>query len=279
MSSPPLSSALTQTVGLLECAAEQLMVHREFQNTFNTCNKGLQSLCAVGQDSRYGELKASFCILGIQALAEMNWWRDVLSWVLQHYEHQEKIPAKIMQMCILLYSKVGEQAAMLESGRVWLSCTCNRRVSGFRTVTELHLLHVLMPLGHMEEARELITGDIGSFAFTETQRQTALDILENFQNQCPPLSPSCSTPAESKAHLPSPGGAVIQKLEAVLRFCCRKLTAIRTSSFPLRRIFLAIILLYVLFVRMDPALPPSYMWISKLHQLLKQMWNDVFAPN
>lgn len=47
---------------------------------------------------RCGDFKAGFCILGIQALAEMNQWQGVFSWVLQQYEHQEKIPAKIMQM-------------------------------------------------------------------------------------------------------------------------------------------------------------------------------------
>lgn len=52
------------------------------------------SLCF--RDS-FGELKAGFCILGIQALAEMNEWPAVLPWILRQYE-QERIPAKLMQM-------------------------------------------------------------------------------------------------------------------------------------------------------------------------------------
>lgn len=47
---------------------------------------------------RCAEFKAGFCILGIQALAELNQWPGVLSWVLQQYEHLEEIPAKIMQI-------------------------------------------------------------------------------------------------------------------------------------------------------------------------------------
>lgn len=123
--SPPLSAAVTQMFNTLESAAEQMMVHRDFQAAFDTCLSGLESLAGLEpEDSRWGswsfthmfnwklgflcynrnicscrcaELKAGFCILGIQALAELNQWRDVLCWVLQQYE-QEKIPAKIMQM-------------------------------------------------------------------------------------------------------------------------------------------------------------------------------------
>lgn len=67
---------------------------------------------------------------------------------------------------------------MQEAARAWLHCPSNSRVTGFRTVAELYLLHVLIPLGHREEALELIGGEIGSSTFTEDQRQTALEILE-----------------------------------------------------------------------------------------------------
>lgn len=47
---------------------------------------------------RFAELKAGFCIVGVQALAEMNQWPGVLPWVLQQYEQPERMAAKIMQM-------------------------------------------------------------------------------------------------------------------------------------------------------------------------------------
>ncbi|XP_071383180.1 peroxisome assembly protein 26 [Centroberyx affinis] len=276
--SPPLSSGLAQTLSLLDAAAEQLMVHRDFQAAFDTCDRGLATL--EQEDSRCGEFKASFCILGIQALAELNQWHGVLSWILQHYEYQEKIPAKIMQMCILLYTKVGEQATMQEAARLWLHCPSNSRLAGFGTVAELYLLHVLVPLGHVEEARELVLGEVGSGAFTEDQRQTGLDVVEEKEreNQEPPPDPSRSPSPETSGHTVSPQAAVIQKLEAMLRFIYRRVLVSSTGSFPLRRVFLAVVLLYMLLVRMDPALPSSFIWISKLLQLLKQMWNTMFAP-
>ncbi|XP_030005891.1 peroxisome assembly protein 26 [Sphaeramia orbicularis] len=279
--SPPPPSSLTPMVSMLDTAAEQLMVHRDFQTAFDTCDRALQSLYNVEEeDNRCAELKAGFCILGIQALAEMNHWHDVLSWVLQQYEHHEKIPAKIMQMCILLYSKVEEPAGIQEAARVWLHCLSNSRVAGFGTVAELYLLHVLLPLGQIEEAREMIVGEVGSCAFTEEQRQMALDVVEE-KEHCshePPLNPTSNQSSEIPSPLASPQGAVFHKLEAMLRFFYRKLVVTGSGSFLLHKVCLIAVLLYMLLIRIDPALPSSFLWISKLHQLLKQMWRAMFAP-
>ncbi|XP_037616863.1 peroxisome assembly protein 26 [Sebastes umbrosus] len=275
------TSSLTQTFSMLDTAAEQMMVLKDFQAAFDTCDRGLESLSNMEQeDNRCGEFKAGFCILGLQALAELNQWHGVLSWVLQQYEHQDKIPAKIMQMCILLYSKVGEPAVMQEAARVWLHCPSNSRVTGFGTVAELYLLHVLVPLEHRDEALELIGGEVGCAAFTEDQRQTALEVVEGKerQNHEPPLNPEFSPDSDITALPVSTQGSIIRKLEAMLRFLYRKVLATGSGSFPLRRVFLAAVLLYMLLFRMDPALPSSFMWISKLLQLLRQMWSAMFAP-
>ncbi|KAM6961807.1 peroxisome assembly protein 26 [Tautogolabrus adspersus] len=279
--SPPLTSPATQVSSMLETAAEQVMVYKDFQAAFETCNRGLESLANMEQeDNRFGELKAGFCILGIQALAELNQWHGVLSWVLQQYEHQEKIPAKIMQMCILLYSKVGEPAVMHAAARVWLHCPSNSKVTGFGTVAELYLLHVLVPVGQEDEALELIMGEVGSTAFTEDQRQAALEVLEEKEKQHEeaPLDPGLSPDPEICGTAVSNQGSVIHKLETMLRFLYRKLFLTGSGSFPLRRVFLAAVLLYMLLFRLDPALPSSFMWISKLLQVLRQMWRAMFAP-
>lgn len=101
---------------------------------------------------------------------------------------------------------------MQEAARVWLHCPSNSRVSGFRTVAELYLLHVLVPLGHAEEARELIVGDVGNSAFTEDQRQTALDVIEEKEqhNRESLLNPGCSPDSEIAAHTVSSQGHPFQ---------------------------------------------------------------------
>uniref|UniRef100_A0A8C7WRJ3 Peroxisome assembly protein 26 n=1 Tax=Oryzias sinensis TaxID=183150 RepID=A0A8C7WRJ3_9TELE len=233
----------------------------------------------VAISSRCTELKTGFCILGIQALAELNRWDGVLAWVLQQYERQEDIPAKIMQMCILLYSKVGEAAEMQEAASVWLNCPSNCGSAGFRTVAELYLLHILVPLGRFEEARQFIAGEVGGIAFAE-RKQAALNIVEEKaqQSQEAALRSGIHPGSEISAHPNSVKDAIIHKLEAMLRFLYRKVLTAGSGLFPLRRLFLIAVILYMLFSRLDPAAPSSFMWISKLCQLFKQMWRTTFGP-
>lgn len=99
---------------------------------------------------------------------------------------------------------------MQEAAKVWLHCPLNRDVMGFGTVAELYLLHVLVPLGHKDEAVELIVGEVGSCAFTEDQRQTALDVVEEKerQNQAANQDPVSSPNAETAAQSASTPGAI-----------------------------------------------------------------------
>uniref|UniRef100_A0A674A1E4 Peroxisomal biogenesis factor 26 n=1 Tax=Salmo trutta TaxID=8032 RepID=A0A674A1E4_SALTR len=219
--SPPLCSNFALTHGLLNSAAEQFMVQRDFQAAFNTCERGLDSILNAEQD-RW--LKAALCIVGIQATAELNQWPGVLAWILQHYECPEKIPAKIMQMCILLYTKVGEQAMM--------------QLAGFGTVAELYLLHILVPLGHMTEAWELVVGEVGGINLSQEQ----------------PPSPSPNPSPVVAAGLYTPQGASHLQL---------------TKS---------VNVMMILGYGFSTAHPSSFPWISQLLQMLKQMWDAMFAP-
>ena len=110
----------------------------------------------------------------------------------------------------------------------------------------------------------------------------------------------------------------MDKLRAMLRLLCRSLSLSRAGWVPLRRLFMALVIVYILVVRMNPgqfppsllhsavspldaatfyalafqykivfplmfsfstALPSSYLWISKLIQLLKQMWSVMFKQH
>lgn len=82
---------------------------------------------------------------------------------------------------ILLYTKVAEQAAVQEAVRTWLHYASNTSLSGYSSVAELYILHVLLPLDQTSEAKELLMDEVGQVAFTEDQRQTALTILENHE--------------------------------------------------------------------------------------------------
>ena len=104
---------------------------------------------------------------------------------------------------------------MQEASRLWLHCPSNSRVSGFGTVAELHLLHVLVPLGLGDEALQLISGQVGGAAFTEEQRQTALFVVEEAERQKRelPLNPDISPNSEISEHPASTQGIYIQSYE------------------------------------------------------------------
>ncbi|XP_037099343.1 peroxisome assembly protein 26 isoform X1 [Syngnathus acus] len=271
---PPLSATQTKLLDMLEDATEQLMINTDFDASFRICDRGLECLAHEEEADVRGELKAGFCIVGIQALAELNLWPGVLAWVLKHYEHMEDIPAKILQMCILLYSKVGEPAAVQEATQAWLRSPSNIHLDEFRTVAELYLLYVLLPLGRTDQARELVLGELGGATFTEEQRQTALEIIEEERDRkVPHVNADCSVTAANA----STQGSFLHKVEDLLRVTYRRLTA-ASGSFPFHKLVLAAVILYMLVLRLDPALPSSFMWISKLHELLRQMWNFTVAP-
>ncbi|KAM8883476.1 peroxisome assembly protein 26 isoform 1-T1 [Synchiropus picturatus] len=283
-----------QLLDSLESAAEQLMVLKDFASALRTCSSALEKLRLVEEeDSRLSELKAGFCTVGIQALAEMNQWHGVLSWLLQHYEGPERVPARVLQMCMVLYTKVGDAGVMLEAAGAWLHCESNRRVAGFGTVAELYLLHVLLPLGLVEQARQLVLGQVGSAVFSEEQRLTALDVVEARETQIREPSPGPGPGSDSDAALsprgeshlgPRPAatlaellfsGAAPHWLEALLKATYRKLLLSSSGSLLVHRLVLAALLLYMLFLRLDPALPSSFLWISKLLHLLRHMWSHV----
>uniref|UniRef100_A0A8C6WLJ3 Peroxisome assembly protein 26 n=1 Tax=Neogobius melanostomus TaxID=47308 RepID=A0A8C6WLJ3_9GOBI len=271
-------SAVSLMRGLLDSAAEEFILNKDFKTIFETCDTALKDLAnSQLEDGRSQDIKAGFCILGIQALAELNEWRCVLPWVLQQYEHQEKIPAKIMQMCIVLHTKVGEAGMLLDVANAWLHSLANNRESEYGTVLELYLLYVLIPLEHLEEAQELIQGRVGICTLTEEQRQTALDLINQklLQNNLPPNTKNSSA---TSLQTTNPQGAILKKLGAILKYLYRKLLMTNSGKFHLHKVFLFAILVYMLFTRMDPAYPSSFMWISKLHQLLRQMWTALFAP-
>ena len=99
---------------------------------------------------------------------------------------------------ILLYAKLGHEAAIQEVARVWLLCPVTAGLGSYRTVSELYLLCVLLPLGRTDEARQLVLGEVGSSAFSEDQRQLALEVVTAKETECQ------DTPVGSRLS-PSPG--------------------------------------------------------------------------
>lgn len=60
---------------------------------------------------------------------------------------------------------------MLELSRDWLRDPKNQLLPGYQKVSELHLLRILLPLGHLSEAEELARDPR---AFTTQQQEVVL---------------------------------------------------------------------------------------------------------
>ncbi|NXM89767.1 PEX26 protein, partial [Oenanthe oenanthe] len=226
----------------------------------------------------FAEVKCSLCVVGIQALAEMNRWREVLSWVLQYYHEPEHLPPKVLELCILLYSRVGEPQVMLEVGSSWLRAQSNQRLPELGPLLELYLAQVLLPLGRSEGAEQLVRGcpALGS----RRQLQLLGTVLESRsrgarRQDTPPAAEEQQDPAAETLL-----GVLSQKLLTMLTLLRRALRSMSNHFYllPYKKMLLATFLLYLVVVRLDPASPTSLPFIYKLVQLFRQAWAAVLSP-
>ncbi|KAM6321105.1 peroxisome assembly protein 26 [Aegotheles albertisi] len=284
MRSEPLAGlpVSARAASLLEEAADLLVLHRDFAAAVERCEAGCDSLgtgtgTGTGPESP-AEVKCSLCVVGIQALAEMNRWREVLSWVLQYYHVPERLPPKVLELCILLYSKVREPQVMLEVSRSWLRDQTNKRLPEYSSLLELYLLHVLLPLGRFEEAEELVRGcDV-----LESEQQLPLlgTICESRSQWVQREEAQSAAEEQQDAATESVLGALSQKLLTMLALLRRALRSMSSHFYllPYKKMLLATFLLYLVVVRLDPASPTSLPFIYKLVQLFRQAWAAVFSP-
>ncbi|KAF1618771.1 Peroxisome assembly protein 26, partial [Eudyptes chrysolophus] len=278
---PPVSA---QAASLLEEAADLLVLHRDFAAAVERCEAGCDSLgpgtgpgTGPGPESS-AEVKCSLCVVGIQALAEMNRWREVLSWVLQYYHVPEHLPPKVLELCILLYSKVREPQVMLEVGSSWLRDQTNKSLPEYGSLLELYLLHVLLPLGRFEGAEELVRG----CGVIDSERQLAFlgAICESRCQWTQREEMLLAAEEQQDAATETVLGALSQKLLTLLTLLRRALRSVSSHFYllPYKKMLLATFLLYLVVVRLDPASPTSLPFIYKLVQLFRQAWAAVFSP-
>ncbi|XP_066040398.1 peroxisome assembly protein 26 [Chamaea fasciata] len=277
---PAWAPGPAQAAALLEEAADLLVLHRDFAAAVERCEAGCDSLGAgpgPGHES-FAEVKCSLCVVGIQALAEMNRWREVLSWVLQYYHVPEHLPPKVLELCILLYSKVREPQVMLEAGSSWLRAQANQRLPELGSLLELYLAEVLLPLGLFEGAEELVRGCAG----LDSEQQLALLGTVRESRRRWAQREETRSPAEEQQEPATETllGVLSQKLLTMLTLLRRALRSMSNHFYllPYKKMLLATFLLYLVVVRLDPASPTSLPFIYKLVQLFRQAWAAVLSP-
>ncbi|XP_032078041.1 peroxisome assembly protein 26 [Thamnophis elegans] len=277
-----LCPAAPQAVSLLEEAAELLVLDRDFAAAVDRCERGFHSLLENDGDSdriSSEDLKCSLCIIGIQALAEMDRWREVLPWILQYYHEPEGWPPKVMELCILLHSKVEEPQVMLDVGGDWLYCPSNQDLSSYGLLAQLYLFHVLLPLGHFSKAEELIQG---CKALSQEQREDMHKTLQEKKDQWLKIEEASPIPEEQPEMSWKPLlGSVSQRMLTILVQLRRALESLAShfSSIPLKKTLLVALLLCLIVVRLDPASPSSLPFLYRLTQLFYQARLALFPPS
>ncbi|NXU90134.1 PEX26 protein, partial [Xiphorhynchus elegans] len=275
---PGWSPAPAEAAALLEEAADLLVLHRDFAAALERCQAGCDSLGPGPGPGSSAEVKCSLCVVGIQALAEMNRWREVLSWVLQYYHVPEHLPPKVLELCILLYSKVREPQVMLEVGSSWLRDQTNKSLPEYCSLLELYLAHVLLPLGRFEGAEELVRG---SDVLHSEQQLALLGTIGESRCQWTRQEEVRSVSKEQQGTAEETVvGALSQKLLTMLTLLRRALRSMSSHFYllPYKKMLLATFLLYLVVVRLDPASPTSLPFIYKLVQLFRQAWAAVLFP-
>ncbi|XP_007935204.1 peroxisome assembly protein 26 [Orycteropus afer afer] len=267
--------ALSPAMVLLEEAADLLVVHLDFRAALETCERALGHLASAHAEEQARtslEVKCSLCVVGIQALAEMDRWQEVLSWVLQYYQVPEKLPPKVLELCVLLYSKMQEPGAMLDVVSAWLRDPDNHSLPEYRFLADLHLQRVLLPLGCLSEAEELVAG---SAAFGEEQRLDARQAIHMARQQ-----QRHEHPVSEEAQEPNQADSSSHKFLSVLMLL-RRLWDSAVShvfSLPFKKSLLAALILCLLVVRFDPASPSSLPFLVKLAQIFHRIREAMFSP-
>ncbi|OBS77222.1 hypothetical protein A6R68_16329 [Neotoma lepida] len=257
--------AVSPAAHLLEEAADLLVVHLDFQAALETCERAWQSLAEEPASGTVVEVKCSLCVVGIQALAEMDRWREVLSWVLQYYQVPEKLPPKVLELCILLYSKMKEPGAVLAVADAWLQDPDNQALPEYPSLAELHLLRVLLPLGRFSEAEGLAEG---SAAFIEEQRKEVLQAIHTARQQH--TQEHLSSQEQQKLSQEGSLSCKLMSLLRLLRQLCGSVASHLLSQ-PFKKSLLAALILCLLVLRFDPATPSSLPFLYQLAQLFRRI--------
>ncbi|XP_061430530.1 peroxisome assembly protein 26 [Lethenteron reissneri] len=247
--------------------------------------------------------RAALCALGVQALAEMERWAEVLPWVLAQYGSAGNLPAQVLQLCILLMSRVGKPEMVLDVARAWLhERVAPRRATpdptadggghratpmgedqtqdGSALVAELHLMYVLLPLRRWGEAEGLLSsmtevweswrGDRAQVLLQEArERAASMPKQEPCDQQQPPL------PAQTNGDGISSSSSISSSRPGNERWgrVCRTLLAVMSvAGAPVRQAALFLFLLSMLLFQLDPASPAALRPTSALVRMLVRAW-------
>ncbi|XP_071960213.1 uncharacterized protein [Antedon mediterranea] len=105
-------------------------------------------------------MKECLCIIGVQALAEMSRWQDVLPFLQTQYGPVQQFPPKLVQLCMVLNVHVDNHKQAQEIYKQYSNQSARKLSSEQHThFIELLFAHVLFPQEKWTEAVKIIETD------------------------------------------------------------------------------------------------------------------------
>ncbi|KAL4231593.1 peroxin-26 Pex26-Penicillium chrysogenum [Mactra antiquata] len=149
------SKFLHELNACVEKASDCLLL-KDFKGCEVTSKYGINRAKLFMEEEKACQCMESLCILCIQAMAELNRWQEVLPFIQEVFTGIELCPAIVIQICLLLLTKVKEYTQCHAIASLWLKCEDNSYKVGYDRVACLYIAHVMLPRGQLPLVQQFL---------------------------------------------------------------------------------------------------------------------------
>ncbi|XP_077987385.1 peroxisome assembly protein 26-like [Glandiceps talaboti] len=223
------------------------------------------------------DLVESLCILIVQAYGETSQHQQVLPFLKECYHGIRHLPAKLIQICILLYGKFEDFETAEPVFREWKKFPPNQRLPAYPGILEVYILNILLPQMKCSEAIRLADSD----TVVNIDRKIAIiKFVKKFENAVAQEKTTEQDGAgkdqqnEGKGVVfPKGFNASIQKLGQHL------FSSIPFANFTfIKRLAVVAVFLYLILFKTNLDTVSGLAYASQLWRGIVRIWKSMFAP-
>ncbi|XP_013408271.1 peroxisome assembly protein 26 [Lingula anatina] len=151
--------------------AGDLLIYKRFEDCLDLCQEVVDEVNNLGSGESSSIYRESCCMLAVQAYAELNKWEEVLPYVTALYAGIEGCPARIVQLCILLHSRVQDFTTCSAIASIWLKLPENHKDPLYAAMADTLVQFVLVPQGRWDSIEPFLNTCLG---LEKTQKEGLL---------------------------------------------------------------------------------------------------------
>lgn len=144
--------------------AKSLLVLRHFQEAVQVCCEALALKqnddikdSPRGRTSEQWISSKDFAVIGVQAYAERNQFREAVTFASQVFGCPEGFPAKVLELCIYMLLKTSNWGKAAELAEKWLECEENFSLKlEYCQIAECYIKHILFPQELFEKIQQFL---------------------------------------------------------------------------------------------------------------------------